>query len=457
MVWLLSGFKGTCFLPVGTCLIGQLTSWKDERVKLNSTKLDRDGRSFARSERFDLTLRFLWQTLTSSTSKDTEFCSFSEFWDGFSVRQQQQEFSVNHSHPSWYINHLLYSPLASVYPSSCVLSTYYIHTRLLSWQHRSYTKFVCVRTGSLVIHTANRVQVSDHLWAELHFSPSPLSCSSTEWSEPWIRCSHVTASENDMQLKRTLTCTVTHSVTAAYIWWQSGVCTSVKIFTRCIWEWTNTPSTQQRVKSAHHPYGRTQWRLTVDVKTNWKTERRTREITAERSETVSTTSTPLRYLGESCSPFIFSTVCNISSTLNTFLRGRIQSHAGYDTAIQHINTSSTSTCIKKGTENTFRTFWRLFYRFCETWRWASCAKIWAKKREIIKITDLKGTFNNSKKTHVYFTYCNQVPCAEKSVNLSWFWKQKEVSWCELNVFGELPLKSRIQSFTGCSRRPTLRP
>lgn len=66
-----------------------------------------------------------------------------------------------------------------------------------------------MRTGSLVIHTPNRVQVSDHLWAELHFSPSPLSCSSTEWSEPWIRCSHVTASENDMQLKRTLTCTVT--------------------------------------------------------------------------------------------------------------------------------------------------------------------------------------------------------------------------------------------------------
>lgn len=26
LVWLLSGFKGTCFLPVGTCFIGQLTS-----------------------------------------------------------------------------------------------------------------------------------------------------------------------------------------------------------------------------------------------------------------------------------------------------------------------------------------------------------------------------------------------------------------------------------------------
>lgn len=37
---------------------------------------------------FNFTLRFLWQTLTSSTSKDTEFCSFSEFCDGFSVWKQ---------------------------------------------------------------------------------------------------------------------------------------------------------------------------------------------------------------------------------------------------------------------------------------------------------------------------------------------------------------------------------
>lgn len=46
------------------------------------------------SFKFYFTLRFLWQTLTSSTSKDTEFCSFSEFWDGFSVCQKHKELSV---------------------------------------------------------------------------------------------------------------------------------------------------------------------------------------------------------------------------------------------------------------------------------------------------------------------------------------------------------------------------
>lgn len=37
------------------------------------------------------TFRFLWQTLTSSTSRETELCSFSEFWDGFSVREKVRE------------------------------------------------------------------------------------------------------------------------------------------------------------------------------------------------------------------------------------------------------------------------------------------------------------------------------------------------------------------------------
>lgn len=40
--WLLSGFKGTCFLPVGTCLIGQLTSLKrNEQVRKSSKHISK--------------------------------------------------------------------------------------------------------------------------------------------------------------------------------------------------------------------------------------------------------------------------------------------------------------------------------------------------------------------------------------------------------------------------------
>lgn len=42
------------------------------------------------------TFRFLWQTLTSSTSRETELCSFSEFWDGFSVRGRKWEKKVSY-------------------------------------------------------------------------------------------------------------------------------------------------------------------------------------------------------------------------------------------------------------------------------------------------------------------------------------------------------------------------
>lgn len=46
------------------------------------------------------TFLFLWQTLTRSTSRDTEFCSFSLSWESFPANKQHKRFPVSHSEVS---------------------------------------------------------------------------------------------------------------------------------------------------------------------------------------------------------------------------------------------------------------------------------------------------------------------------------------------------------------------
>lgn len=90
-----SGFRGTCFFPVGTCFTGQLTSWTGWRKNRRWHRLkDRNsGPMFAPAVRryHTHTFRFLWHTLTSSTSRDTEFCSFSLSWDGFPMTKNTDD------------------------------------------------------------------------------------------------------------------------------------------------------------------------------------------------------------------------------------------------------------------------------------------------------------------------------------------------------------------------------
>lgn len=111
-VCLVSGFKGTCFFPVGTCFMGQLTSCKNSensQIKSQDNQFSKISyvwqswplklypllkcyqnkcNNMKTSVKWKHTLRFLWQTFTSSTSRETEFCSFSELWHGLSVKNQ---------------------------------------------------------------------------------------------------------------------------------------------------------------------------------------------------------------------------------------------------------------------------------------------------------------------------------------------------------------------------------
>lgn len=86
--WLRSGFRGTCFLPVGTCLMGQLTSYMTDKNTLYTVQnLLHTYRALAGV----VTLRFLWHTFTSRTSRVTEFCSFSEFGAGLSEEETSHQ------------------------------------------------------------------------------------------------------------------------------------------------------------------------------------------------------------------------------------------------------------------------------------------------------------------------------------------------------------------------------
>lgn len=94
---------------------------------------------------FYFTLRFLWQTLTSSTSKDTEFCSFSEIWDGFSVKEQRAQYQLFDPRRWWRMCvHLICHSTGvafSLFPRQAqsaehVYGCWADCHRLVSWQHK---------------------------------------------------------------------------------------------------------------------------------------------------------------------------------------------------------------------------------------------------------------------------------------------------------------------------------
>lgn len=92
---LVSGFRGTCFLPVGICFTGQLTSWIEGQTVSGRASKRSSQDSKRNTRKVFHTFLFLWHTLTSSTSKVTEFCSFSLSWDGFPETKPQRINQIN--------------------------------------------------------------------------------------------------------------------------------------------------------------------------------------------------------------------------------------------------------------------------------------------------------------------------------------------------------------------------
>lgn len=296
---------------------------------------------------FYSTLRFLWQTLTSSTSKDTEFCSFSEIWDGFSVKQRAQYKMRKNVCPLLYICHSMY--LCTFFPDKHKVLSVFAVTKptdwLVSWQHghkqlvkskiclpsfwKNPVKVNCRCEDKLKREWKNTGETGLY---QLQTLILIIECAIIEYLEPINRTTHTHLRDNQQ--------------------WRGFSNISMSLKSQSIQQYKGIASTSYRAVLP--------WRILLSLhllhclqhiinfecfsgEEEWKTHMFRQNSLVLQS---------LIYIVD------MNYVWNLSFCIFIFSNTR-----------SHENITR------------FPTSWHLFDHFCETWRWASCAKIWAEKRK----------------------------------------------------------------------------